>query len=169
MPDRYRSLVGLLVAALLGSALASDGGTQPTAGVYYASGTVTRVVDGDTIEVSGVAQDVRVLGIDTPEPRNPVECWSDEATAFAQATLGGQSVDLRTDPTQATFDRFGRLLAYVTLSDGTDYSIAAAAAGAARPAEVFDNTPVLLATQIAAAAESAQQSDLGLWGPPCDE
>jgi micrococcal nuclease len=139
-----------------------------TVGVHYATGTVTRVVDGDTVEVSGVAQDVRVLGIDTPEP-GTAECWNEEATAFAEITLAGQTVDLHIDPTQATFDRFGRLLAYVILPDATNYSIAAGAAGAARQEEVFNDMPVLLAAEITAAVEAAQQSDLGLWGPPCNE
>jgi endonuclease YncB( thermonuclease family) len=140
-------------------------------GVFYATGTVTAVADGDTIRVSGVEDRVRILGIDTPEtvaPGEPVQCWGPEASQFARDTLLGRTVDLHTDPTQATQDSFGRLLAYAVLPDGTNYSIAAAAAGVAKE-EVFNNNPVRIADQISAAVQAAQQARLGRWGPPCNE
>lgn len=85
---------------------------------------VLRVIDGDTIVVSTSEGDVtvRLIGIDTPETRKsgtPVECGGREATKvmkrFARA---GEQVTLTTDSTQDTFDRFGRLLAYVTGNNG---------------------------------------------------
>jgi micrococcal nuclease len=101
------------------------------------AGTVSRVVDGDTVHVTdgrGSRIKVRVLGIDTPEtvdPRVPVQCWGPEATQFATTTLLNKKVTLVTDPTQATRDRYDRLLAYVYLPDGANYSVLAARAGAA--------------------------------------
>src|SRR5688500_9447060 len=44
---------------------------------------VTKVVDGDTIEIAG-GQTVRFIGIDTPEtvdPRRPVGCFGKEASS----------------------------------------------------------------------------------------
>lgn len=145
-----------------------DGPASP--GVYYATGTVTRVTDGDTIRVAGVGPSIRILGIDTPEtvhPDEPVQCWGPEATAFARETLADQTVDLYTDPTQATHDMNRRLLAYAVLPYGVNYSVAAASAGAAR-AYTFNDTPVLLSSEISAAEDSARQAGLGLWGPPCN-
>jgi micrococcal nuclease len=83
------------------------------------TGTVSRVVDGDTVRVvtRGFETPVRLVGIDTPEtraPGEPVECFGPEATARARRLLPvGARVRLATDPTQDTRDRYGRLLAYV--------------------------------------------------------
>ena len=94
---------------------------------------VTRVVDGDTIEVViesvtpgpgagdvvlGREYDVRLLGIDTPEsvrPGTPVECFGKEASAAATALLEGQQVVLVKDVEDT--DRYERLLRYVYLED----------------------------------------------------
>src|SRR5690242_19896446 len=50
---------------------------------------VSRVVDGDTVEVllDKQKQKVRVIGIDTPEtvdPRRPVQCFGKEASNYAK-------------------------------------------------------------------------------------
>jgi micrococcal nuclease len=82
---------------------------------------VTRVVDGDTIEVArhGGTEDVRLIGIDTPEtvhPSVPVECFGPRASSFTSDSLLGRSVRLEFDDERR--DHYGRLLAYVWL-DGT--------------------------------------------------
>jgi micrococcal nuclease len=143
-------------------------------GRFAISGTVTSVVDGDTVDVVGADGGrvrVRVLGIDTPEtkdPRKALQCWGPEASAYAEQTLLERRVSLYTDPTQSVRDKYGRLLAYVILSDaGTNYSVAAAAAGAAR-SYVYGAVPVTAAGPIAAAEQRARDARLGLWGPPCN-
>ena len=76
---------------------------------------VDRVVDGDTIKVSG-GETVRLVGIDTPEskkPDAPVECGAERAAAAMRALVLGKAVVLRRDPTQDAIDRYGRTLAYV--------------------------------------------------------
>lgn len=146
---------------------------EPTPGDVGAgrAATVTRVVDGDTVEVTsdgGGEVTVRVLGIDTPEtkdPHLPVQCWGPEASQFATDTLLDQPVRLVGDPTQATRDRYRRLLAYVYLPDGSNYSVLAAAAGAAR-AYVYD-VPDAAHPAIAAAQDEARAAGRGLWGA-CD-
>jgi len=85
---------------------------------------VTRVVDGDTIVVlvNGVSEKVRLIGVDTPEtvdPRKLVECFGKEASAFTTETLLSKNITLESDPTQSDRDKYGRLLRYVFLSDGT--------------------------------------------------
>jgi len=77
--------------------------------------TVTRVVDGDTIDVrkkSGKTIRVRLLGIDTPEVYGGVECGGRAASALMKQLATGR-VGLKTDPRQPRYDRYGRLLAYV--------------------------------------------------------
>ena len=89
------------------------------------TGEVVRVVDGDTIVVrlDGVKETIRIIGIDTPEtvdPRKPVQAFGREASAYTKKTLLGKSVRLEPDQGNAHIrhrDRYGRLLAYVWVSN----------------------------------------------------
>ena len=79
----------------------------------------TRVVDGDTIILSNNER-VRLIGVDTPEtkhPRKPVEYFGMEASTFTKKMVEGKEVRLEYD--QQRKDKYGRLLAYVYLMDGT--------------------------------------------------
>lgn len=101
------------------------GGPGPTAtsrppsaggGDTRTNAVVTRVVDGDTIEVRFRGRDltVRLIGIDTPEtvaPGQPVECYGPAASAFTERELEGRRVRLEFDVER--IDRYGRTLAYV--------------------------------------------------------
>ena len=81
--------------------------------------TCTRVVDGDTIVVKKIGK-VRLIGVDTPEtkhPRKPVEYFGKEASAFTRKMVEGKKVRLEYDWQRK--DRYGRVLAYVYLKDGT--------------------------------------------------
>lgn len=85
-----------------------------------ANALVTRVVDGDTIEVRyrGRELTVRLIGIDTPEtvaPGQPVECYGPAASAFTERELEGRRVRLEFDVER--LDRYGRTLAYVWRGD----------------------------------------------------
>lgn len=95
---------------------------------------VVEVVDGDTIVArrGGRTETVRLLGVDTPEtkdPDRPVECFGPEATAFTEARLAGALVRLETDTQER--DDYGRLLAYVRL-DGVEFNEVLLRAGYAR-------------------------------------
>lgn len=137
------------------------------------AGRVTKVVDGDTVKVLDPtlgAVTVRVLGIDTPQTKKPgftVGCFGPEASANATRLLGGQKVTVTRDPGQDATDRYGRTLAYLTLPDGSDYSVAAARGGYAK-SYVYDHRPVTKHAEIAAAEKAAQLGKVGLWGPPCN-
>lgn len=79
---------------------------------------VTRVVDGDTVEarVEGEVEDVRLIGVDTPEtvkPGAPVECFGARASRFTHQILEGRRVRLVLGEERR--DRYGRLLAYAYL------------------------------------------------------
>ena len=81
---------------------------------------VTRVVDGDTIEVqlNGGEEDVRYIGVDTPEtvkPGAPVDCFGPQASSFNHRLVERQRVRLVFGEEQR--DVYGRLLAYVYLGD----------------------------------------------------
>jgi micrococcal nuclease len=91
---------------------------QPEAGPASASAEVVRVVDGDTVEVrlDGVVEDVRYIGVDTPEsvkPGAPVECFGKRAAAFNRQLVEGRRVRLVFGAERR--DQYGRLLSYVYL------------------------------------------------------
>ena len=125
--------------------------------------TVTRVIDGDTIEVAGATR-VRLIGVDTPEtvePGTPVQCFGPEATRYAgEITPPGTRVRLvydvqRTDP-------FGRTLAYVyKLDDGLFVNRAIARNGFALQLTVPPN--VAHAEEFRLAVAEARNAGLGLW------
>lgn len=78
---------------------------------------VTRVVDGDTIEISG-GQKVRYIGIDTPEtvhPEKPIQCFGKEASQKNKELVEGKLVRLEKDVSET--DKYGRLLRYVYLEN----------------------------------------------------
>ena len=80
---------------------------------------VSRVIDGDTIEVTlrGETPSVRLLLVDTPEVHGGEECYGPEASAYVSSLLAeGSEVRLERDVTDVDF--FGRLLRYVYLADG---------------------------------------------------
>ena len=71
---------------------------------------VTRVIDGDTVEIEGGAR-VRYIGMDTPEDTSVKECFGDEATRRNRELVEGRLVELERDISDT--DRFDRLLRYV--------------------------------------------------------
>jgi micrococcal nuclease len=89
--------------------------SQPSA--LTARRLVTRVIDGDTLELDGVER-IRLVGIDCPEldePLGPV------VAAWLRQRIEGQLVRLSFDPATSLSghrDVFGRTLAYVWLADG---------------------------------------------------
>ncbi len=76
---------------------------------------VTRVIDGETIEVTinGAPFTVRYLGIDAP---NNTECYASQARTANLNLVNGKRVVLEKDVTET--DAGGRLLRYVYLLDG---------------------------------------------------
>jgi micrococcal nuclease len=94
-----------------------DLGNEPPAS---ASAYVTRVVDGDTVEVrlDGEEEDVRYIGVDTPEtvkPGAPVDCFGPQASSFNHRLVERRRVRLVFGAERR--DQYGRLLAYVYLGE----------------------------------------------------
>ena len=79
---------------------------------------VIRVVDGDTIvvQVKGHPETVRLIGVDTPEtkdPRKPVSILRQGSQRIHGHLLNGQRVRLEIQTVPTSRDRYGRLLAFV--------------------------------------------------------
>lgn len=109
--------------------------SDPDAGPASATATVTRVVDGDTIEarIGGEVEDVRLIGVDTPEtvkPGEPVQCFGPQASRFTHSWLAGERVRLVFGVERR--DVYGRLLAYAYIEDST-FDVPRAAQSPTRP------------------------------------
>ncbi len=131
--------------------------------------TVESVVDGDTIVVAGGTR-VRLIGVDTPEtkdPRKPVQCFGREASAFTSSLLqSGTPVRLVYDVER--LDRYGRTLAYVyRRADGLFVNAALVADGYALVATFPPN--VAHVDDFTALAGAARDANRGLWSACADQ
>lgn len=130
--------------------------------------TVIRIVDGDTIVINmnGTQEKIRLLGVDTPEsvdPRKPVQCFGKEATLFTKDLLEGKHVRLESDSTQGNRDKYGRLLRYVFLPDGTFINRSIIAEGYGH--EYTYRTPYLYRDEFKTTERFARELQKGLWSP----
>ncbi|WP_273837941.1 thermonuclease family protein [Halococcus sp. PRR34] len=143
--------------------------------------TVTRVVDGDTVEVEfadGTTDTIRLLGVDTPETtlsrtdppefegipdtaagRDHLYNWGQQASQFASDQLAGQQVRVVMDPESDERGSYGRLLAYVVYDGGTNFNLELLRQGYAR---MYDSEFVRR-DEFASTEAQAQSSNVGLW------
>lgn len=129
---------------------------------------VSRVVDGDTIKIlTSYGEDtIRLIGIDSPEtldPRKPVQCFGNEATREMIKLVWGKNIQLEADSTQGERDKYGRLLRFIFLEDGTPINKTMIERGYA-----FEYTyaaPYKYRDEYIAAEEYARTNQLGLWNP----
>jgi micrococcal nuclease len=145
----------------------SEPTTAPT-DTNQKSYTVTSVSDGDTIKVSvnGKIETIRLIGVDTPEtkdPRKPIQCFGKQASDFTYKSLYNVSVRLDTDDSQQDRDKYGRLLRYVFLPDGTLFNQLLLSSGYAY--EYTYKIPYQYQAQFKQAAVAAQTNQIGLWNP----
>jgi len=121
---------------------------------------VTRVIDGDTIEIEG-GEHVRYIGIDTPEtvdPRKPVQCFGIEASKKNKELVEGKIVRLEKDITDR--DKYGRLLRYVWV-DSLFINLELVKQGFATS---YCYPPdIKFQKEILAAEEEAREAKRGLW------
>lgn len=125
---------------------------------------VTDVMDGDTISVGRGWRSVtvRLIGIDTPEtvhPEKPVEFFGPEASEFTKRQLEGKKVHLEFEPS-TEYDDYGRLLAYVFLSDGTFFNAVLVKQGYAR---VFGRDRFQYYKEFRRYEREARIAGVGLW------
>ena len=136
---------------------------------YY---PVVGVVDGDTfkIDINGTVETLRLIGIDTPEtvdPRKPVQCFGEEASGKAKSLLVGKRVRIEADPSQGERDKYGRLLVYAYLEDGTFFNGVMIEQGYAY--EYTYDSAYAFQKEFRTAQENAKDNMLGLWSSDtCD-
>lgn len=127
---------------------------------------VTKVVDGDTIQIS-TGQTVRFIGIDTPEtvdPRRPVGCFGKEASNEVKTLLSGKEVILQKDVSET--DKYKRLLRYIYLAlENGQYLFVQDYLVREGFATVLTYPPdVKFDKQLLEAQRYAKENNKGLWG-----
>jgi micrococcal nuclease len=158
------ALLVFIVILLLQQGQAGDDDAESLPNTVQAE--VTRAVDGDTVEalVEGREQDVRYIGVDTPEsvqPDAPIECFGPEAANFNRRLVEGERVMLTFDAERR--DDYGRLLAYVRLMGGDEAFVNAELVrrGYATTLEIEPNTRY--AERFAELEREAARAGRGLW------
>ncbi len=137
--------------------------------------TVTRVVDGDTFLLDNKER-VRLIGVDTPEKFyskklekdsersgkdiNTIKKLGQEASDFVKKMVEGKRVTLRTDSFSSTRDKYGRLLRYVYLEDGTLVNAKIIESGYANAYTVFKFEKE---TEFRKLEREARENNRGLW------
>ena len=135
---------------------------------------VEMVYDGDTFRISG-GEKVRLVGIDTPEMHESNKLFRDAARSgqdihairqmgrkaydFVRPLIEGKNVRLEFDIEKR--DKYGRLLAYAYLEDGTFLNRLIIERGYASPLTIPPN--VKYADEFKRLFNSARAGHLGLW------
>ena len=134
--------------------------SRPVSGGDTDSWRSARVVDGDTLEVSGPRGDVtvRIIGINAPESD---ECFSAEATAALVALVAGEELALVAD--RSDLDQFDRSLRYVETAAGVDVGAELVAGGFAIARRYPPDDA--RADAYADLQREAQRAQRGLWAP----
>ncbi|EJN58925.1 DUF4350 domain-containing protein [Halogranum rubrum] len=147
------------------------------------TGQVQEVLDGDTVKVplDGTVENIRILGIDTPEKATNsgaerveewegiedlsyLQTWGSNATTFGKDELSGKTVDVTFDSEEPIRDAYGRVLGYIYYDAGsgsrdTLYNEEAVRTGHAR---VYDSG-FAKHDSFRAAEETARTNGVGLW------
>ena len=131
--------------------------------------TVTRVIDGDTIEINladaarqAPVTRIRLWGIDCPEAAREdraAEPWSGEATARVIELVVDRNVRLALESHQSR-DRYHRVLAHVILEDGQSLATILLREGLARADDRWPHARLKAYAQVEA---DARRRNVGLW------
>lgn len=128
---------------------------------------VSRVVDGDTVHVRRAGElsedTIRLLGIDAPEvshaPGGVDAHWGRASTRALEERIADKSVTVRLDATQ-TRDKYGRLLAYLYISDAENVNLWLVQNGHAYAHRIY---PHSMQRQFEQAEDEARSKGRGLW------
>jgi endonuclease YncB( thermonuclease family) len=132
---------------------------------------VTRVIDGDTLDIGVPDGDerttrLRFWGIDSPEvarrdPARSAEPFAQEATDLTRQLAQGQRVRLILEPHKLR-GHYGRLLVFVELPDGTLLNEKLLSAGLARADSRWSHRHF---TRFASLEREARDAKRGIWAP----
>jgi micrococcal nuclease len=130
--------------------------------------TVVNVVDGDTIDINipdGKYDHtrIRLWGVDTPETKDPkfdIMYFGPEAAEFTEKLCLEKQVTVYLDKGNNTRCKYGRLLAYVKLPDGSILNEVLLSGGFAYADTRFEHSRLEKYIQL---EKKAQEQKKGLW------
>lgn len=138
--------------------------------------TVIKVNDGDTFEIES-GERVRLLGIDTPEKwesnklskdsertgkdKEIIKKLGELSSKYTEDLLLNITVILVPDSTNDNKDRYGRLLRYCYLLDGTFFNLKIIQDGYAY---AYTRFPIIYKDSFVDAQRDAMENKRGLWG-----
>ncbi len=175
LSNRQRRLLLVGVIIVLVSLVVWDQGrdarraTGPDRSRYHdKTFQVVRVVDGDTLDIDSPdgqqkTTRIRLWGVDTPETRHPQKQemhYGPEASAFTREMTLHQQVRILLEPYQQTRGKYGRLLAYVFLPDGSMLNERLLTQGYGYADPRFQH---IYQQRFAQLHKQAQQAQRGLW------
>lgn len=136
---------------------------HPVAPADAARMEVVGITDGDTLRLrddTGAIENVRLVGVDTPEVHPVLECYGDEAEAeLARLAPIGSTLRVATDV--EPFDRYDRLLLYLWTDDDVFVNLALVEGGFAEAIRVGPNDAHFETLRLAETAAST--AGLGMW------
>lgn len=123
--------------------------------------TVTKIIDGDTIELSDGTK-VRYIGIDTAELGKNSQCFAEEAKKKNEELVLGKAVELEKDVSET--DQYKRLLRYVYVGEAEDRIMINEELVRGGFAQVSTYPPdVKYKDKFLELQNKARNSDVGLW------
>lgn len=164
----------------IGGPAGTSGSASVPDGANVLNATVTRIIDGDTVEVeleNGTTDTIRMLGVDTPETTlsdvDPTQYGyedttetrdfaynvGEDATGYAEQRLAGQQVQVVMDPESDSRGYYDRRLAYIYVG-GQDFTRALLANGLAR---MYDSE-MSKRGEYESVEANARQQGVGIWG-----
>jgi len=131
-PSKRRRLLGLLMIILAVFIIVGVYTTLAIAKPATLSGTVARVVDGDTFKFEGLAPSIRIWGLDAPErgETGGSQATRTLKTLIAQKTLSCSIRDI---------DKYKRIVGQCWLPNGNDIASEMIVRGAASEYCYFSN------------------------------
>ena len=126
---------------------------------------VTRITDGDTIYVEGIATRIRLIGVNTPEVGSNVrsaECFGPEASQYLSSLILGKHVGLESDASVGDIDKYGRPLRYIYLA-GENINQKIIAEGYGREASY--GSDYKYRASFVKSEKIARETKRGLWSP----
>jgi endonuclease YncB( thermonuclease family) len=128
---------------------------------YEATVKVTRVVDGDTIDISPSVRGrsrVRLIGMDTPEVYFGTQPYGSEASVFAKQQLEGKEVGLALDVQKV--DPYRWLLAHIYLQNREmlDHSFGSYVAQRRLPVEIRRSSAMIHVRELATTYDLVTQA-----------
>lgn len=149
--------------------LETNSASQPTSSKEYdATGTIVRVLDGDTyiVDIDGSETTIRLIGVDTPESVAPDEYYKENTESgnivseIVKSYLNqGDTIFLEYDVGRT--DPYDRTLAYVYFQNGTMVQRWLLSNGYAQVMTIQPNSKY--AAEFVTLEQKAMENEVGLW------